>query len=176
MSNSPAATDSTPPKRNRRGWVIIAVILVLALLGGLFVSLYISGKSRIPWGASAGLRALFEDPMASPDILGLKLVSSEHTPTQLPWEKPPPSFVRNCFDISGQDPEVVVKEASMEALELGWSSVDSLGEPPYLWFGEKQIEIRTADGLPTTPAAIVIQTSDNYTCPAGQLRVSLFYR
>lgn len=176
MSNSPTTTSSTPPKKNRRGWVIIAVVLVLALLGGLFVSLYISGKSRIPWGASAGLRALFEDPMASPDILGLKLVSSEHTPTQLPWEKPPPSFVRNCFDISGQDPEVVVKEASMEALELGWSSVDSLGEPPYLWFGEKQIEIRTADGLPTTPAAIVIQTSDNYTCPAGQLRVSLFYR
>lgn len=101
-------------------WLKIALIVIAALVVVVFGS-YETGRRLGWWGDSDILRTLKSDPLADPNLLGLKLAKSKVSKAPGFKGKSSPSYLIHWFEPEDPDhPEKTVEKLTEYAEREGW--------------------------------------------------------
>jgi hypothetical protein len=114
-----------------------ARVLVLSVVFGVVLPGTVLNYGA--WDYFYGLRPLKADPMASQELLGLKLVDAweaKRWESFLDYGNDGGAAIGRYFALEGRDPDQVLNELAQYAQDHGWEG-ESTSERPNLWWGNK---------------------------------------
>lgn len=150
-------------------WTVLILVLAATVIGVRLIWQY--GRNTAHWwGTSDSTKVLLADPMAAPDLLGLRLISHEQTQHVGLTDKAGPAYVINTFDTGDADAAEIQRQLLEFAQARGWTPTPDTSTAEYLNAS------RRADDCTSLAVSIEqVDPSESAADRLGTVRVSLHF-